>query len=62
MVQLVQVRPPSVERPKPLPTVPYQTELSLGNANEFTKFHEMPGSLPSLAVICCHCRESPGRR
>src|SRR3954467_3181508 len=40
-VQLLQVRPPSPERPKPLPTVPYHTALSLVNPNEFTKFHEM---------------------
>src|SRR2546430_16144984 len=39
--QLVQVFPPSVERPQPLPTVPYQIAPSGPNPNAWTKSQEM---------------------
>jgi hypothetical protein len=50
-VQLRQVRPLSVERPKPLPTVPYQTVLSRPNAMLLTKFHEMDVVSPLVLTM-----------
>ena len=46
-VQFRHVRPPSSERPHPLPTVPYHTAPSAANANAWTKLHEMLVSVVS---------------
>ncbi len=48
--QLRQVRPPSVERPQPLPTVPYQISLRGPNAIACTKSMEIEVPLESRRI------------
>ena len=60
--QLVQVFPPSLERPQPLPTVPYQIAPSGPNPNAWTKSQEMEWAVVSALLPMCSQVPAAGRR
>src|SRR6266550_9505998 len=60
--QLVQVLPPSVERPHPFPTVPYQISPFGPNAKACTKSKEIVRPVVSLERRSCSQLPAPCRR
>src|SRR5437762_641566 len=58
----VQVRPPSVERPHPLPTVPYQIAPFRPNTLACTKSKQIVRPVVSLECLICSQLPAPGRR
>src|SRR6266480_2335184 len=60
--QLVQVLPPSVDRPHPLPTVPYQIAPFGPNPKACTKSKEIVRPVVSLECLICSQLPAPGRR
>src|SRR3989454_10232735 len=59
--QLVQVLPPSVERPHPFPTVPYQTSPFGPNPKACTKSNEMERAVVSATCLTCSQLPAPCR-
>src|SRR5689334_24708303 len=60
-VQLVQVFPPSVESPQPLPTVPYQTSPAGPNPIALTKSNEMDRAVESAEWLSRSQAPAPAR-
>src|SRR5438876_7413943 len=60
--QLIQVLPPSVDRPHPLPTVPYQIAPFGPNPKACTKSKEIVRPVVSLECLICSQLPAPGRR
>src|SRR5439155_17873702 len=60
--QLVHVLPPSVDRPHPFPTVPYQISPFGPNANAWTKSKEIERAVVSLECLICSQLPAPCRR
>src|SRR6267378_4274866 len=60
--QLVQVLPPSVDRPHPLPTVPYQISPFGPNPRACTKSKEIVRPVVSLECFTCSQLPAPCRR
>src|SRR5207245_3701619 len=59
--QFVQVLPPSVDTPQPLPTVPYQISPRGPNPKACTKSQEMEWALVSLERLICSQLPAPCR-
>src|SRR5216684_5088758 len=59
--QLVQVLPPSVDRPHPFPTVPYQISPFGPNPKAFTKSKEIVRAVESLECFSCSQLPAPLR-
>src|SRR5437762_9852761 len=60
--QLVQVLPPSVDRPHPFPTVPYQISPFGPNPKAWTKSKEIVRPVVSLECLICSQLPAPCRR
>src|SRR6266581_3016069 len=60
--QFVQVLPPSVDRPQPFPTVPYQISPFGPNPKAWTKSKEIVRPVVSLECLICSQLPAPCRR